>query len=356
MLARTACVLLLAGFLPALGLAQDGSIEPTKENKTQKGELPSGEGWVRVKTRFRAAPKFPYETPAVSARACVKDVISLPGSKTLTLHTKGSDRVGVDLNGDGVADVWGRGEQVTFTVPLLIEGKRVPYAVHLMQDGAKWSSRRGCYRTARFKGTPIVLIDDNSDGYFDGFGSDAMIVGRSRYASYLSNVLSIKGKLYQLRINRAGTQIALKPWTGTTGKIDLISGFKAGGRLAAVVIKDGDKSFNAVTKGLTVPAGTYTLSWGKVVKGKKRAKIEASIAVTVEAGKTATLKWGHPFTLDFSATRQGKRVTVGVSGISITGRAGERYSLFSPSSFTPYVRIRNKSTRLPLASGQMSLG
>ncbi len=356
MSARTICgMLLCAGLFPGLANT-DGSITPHgKDKPPQQGKSPTGDGWTAIRTRHRAAPRFPFESPKTISRPCVKDFISLPGDKQLRLHTKGSDRIGIDLNGDGTADSWGRGERVTFSVPLRISGKRVSYAVQLTQNGAKWRSRRGGYRSLSFKGTSIHLIDDSSDGYYDGYGIDAMVVGRTRYASYLSKVVSIRGKLYQMRVNRAGTVVWFKDWLGETGKIDLIGGFKAGGKLAAAVIKSADLSFNASTVGLTVPAGNYTVTWGRVVKGKKQAHITAGIPVRVETGKTAKLRWGYPFTLDFSAVRKGRRVSVGVSGITITGRAGEIYSLFTPSAFTPYVRIRSKGGR-PLASGKMTLG
>ena len=49
---------------------------------------------------------------------------------------------------------------------------------------------------------------------------DAMTVGASKGASFLSEVVSLDGRLYRLEVAADGTDAAVTPWEGESGKLD----------------------------------------------------------------------------------------------------------------------------------------
>ncbi len=314
----------------------------------------AGAPWQRIRTRYRAVRDFPFRTPT-ERMASIGNSIDLPSDVTFST-SPGEYKLSVDTTGNGQPDTSAKGEHDTMQLVLQYEdGTRQPYSIYLTHVGTRWSYRRHCFRYAKFKNTPIYLIDDNHDGYYDGYGADAMVVGRSRYASYLSRVISIKGKLYEFKTNRPGSYIDLRPYTGKSGTLDLGRKFRAKGRLGAAVVKSGSMSFDAA-RATVVPVGNYTFSWGAVWKSKSWVRVSASTPLAVTEGKTTYLSWGAPFKIHFRANRQGTQVTVAPSSVRVSGKAGERYHTFYPHALTPGVRIRSQQTRKQLNAGTMCLG
>lgn len=342
-LIRTAPALLLVAAVPTVATAQ-----------TRSEVKPSQASWQKLPTRYQAARDFPFRTPTETMRS-IDASIPLPSSATFAA-SPGEYKLTVDTTGDGRPNASAKGAYDTIQLPLTYEdGTRQPYTIYLTHSGTRWKFRRHCYRYTKYNGTPIYLIDDDHDGYYDGYGADAMVVGRSRYASFLSRVISIKGKLYEFKTNRPGTYVWVRPYEGPTGKLDLGRKFRAAGRLGAAVVSNGQISFDAA-RPTVVPVGSYTLTWGAVWKGRSWVRIRAHKTLEVTAGKTTHLAWGAPFKLNFSATRRGTQVTVSPSTVNVTGSAGETYHTFYPHALTPGVRIRHKHTRKQLNAGTMCLG
>ncbi len=336
--------LMLALAIPAMAVAD--SAESTKTNEKA--------AWTIIPTRYQSARDFPFRTPT-ERMASVGNSINLPSDVTFTA-SPGEFKLGVDTTGNGQPDTSAKGHHDTIQLLLKYDdGTRQPYSIYLTHVGTRWSYRRHCFRYAKFKNTPIYLIDDNHDGYYDGYGADAMVVGRNRYASYLSQVVSIKGKLYEFKTNRPGSYIDLRPYTGKSGTLDLGRKFRAKGRLGAAVVKSGSMSFDAA-RATVVPVGNYTFSWGAVWKSKSWVRVSASTPLEVTEGKTTYLSWGAPFKIHFRANRQGTQVTVAPSSVRVSGKAGERYHTFYPHALTPGVRIRSQQTRKQLNAGTMCLG
>ncbi len=335
--------------LLALAISASAAAQATGNVKTTGG-VP----WKRIRTRYQVAGDFPFRTPT-ERMAPVGRSLSLPSDITFST-SPGVSKLGVDTTGNGRPDKSASGHHDTIQLLLkYADGTRQPYSIYLTHVGARWSYRRHCYRYAMFKNTPIFLIDDNHDGYYDGYGADAMVVGRNRYASFLSQVVSIRGKLYQFKTNRPGTYVYLRPYTGKSGTLDLGRQFRARGRLGAAVVKSGSLSFDAA-RATIVPVGIYTFTWGAVWKGKSWVRVSASTPLQVTEGQTTYLAWGAPFKIDFSVSRRGKQVTVSPSSLRVLGRVGERYHNFYPQALTPGVRIRCRRTHKRLSAGTMVLG
>ncbi len=343
------------------GLAMGQSTDSFSQNKNKRGDTAprddakrgTADEWKTVKTIFKSAEKFPFISQNARTKA-IAGSIPLPTKTPMTVDAKAT-KLGIDFNGDGRSDAWAKGMKAL--QPLVLsypDGSKARYAIYLTHRGAKWSFRYGGYRIGSFKGTRISLIDLDSDGYYDGQGKDGMIVGSDRDVAGLSSVLSIKGKLYECKVNRSGTELKIRSWSGESGKIDLVSGYRGISRLGAAIITNGTTSFNAARKNLVVPTGTYQVQWGHLAKGSKQCFFRGGPTVAVEAGKTAKHKWGLPYKVDFRVDRSGEKITVSPNTVTITGKGGEAYYGFTPA-YTPKVRVRHPQTFKMLNSGTVTL-
>ena len=350
-------VVVLALCLP--GLASGQSVDPYQLNKNQnkksdaEQETAKEAEWTRVKTVFKVMKKFPYISLGMRSRAIAGN-LPLPTTTPITTDPKAT-KMGLDWNGDGKADYWAKG--MSALMPLVLkyaDGKKARYAIYMTHRGAKWSFRVGGCRIGSFKGTRITLVDLDSDGYYDGQGADGMIVGRDRYVAYLSSVLSIRGKLYECKVNRSGSELKVRPWKGESGKLDMLSGYRGISRVGAAILTNGTTSFNAARKNLVLPVGTYNVKWGHVTKGSKQAYFRNGGSITVEAGKTTRHKWGYPFEVDFNVSRTGEKITVRPNSVTIKGQGGEEYYSFVPA-YTPKVKVRSPQSFKLLNSGTVTL-
>lgn len=336
-------ICLAALLLPGTALAQ-GSVDTSAQKDAD-------EGWITLKTAYKAAKEMPFFTPG-NAEKSLSGTLPLPSKQAIGVDAQ-KYKIGFDFNGDSKMDAYAKGSNPLQSLVLTYEdGTRAPYQIALSRQGASWRFKRSCYRMTSYKGDKIVLIDNDSDGKYDGKG-DALVIGRSTCANGMSSMVSLKGQLYQFRVNSAGTQVQLKPVDGETGKVKLVRGHRASGKLAGAVIGNGSVSFNAATRGIALPPGTYTMSWGVLSSGRKTAEFTAKTSVTIEAGKTAEIKWGGPFKIEFQAKRNGDKITVSPYNVKIIGAAGEKYTKLGPRPVAWGVEVVYTNTGKKATSGKM---
>lgn len=327
-------------------------------------EAPAEAAWTTLKTQYKMVKKFDFALPPSGATAqvagaedgsvAVQGRLALPS--TALACTKDGKKLGIDLDGDAKPDVWIKSEKDVQQLELTYEGAgKEPYAIELNRSGDAWTYSRSCLRQATFKGQRIVLVDNNSDGAYDKAGVDAMLVGNARVPAYVGSQIALSGKIYEVKVNRSGSEIQVRECTVATGKVDLQSGFKASGKLVGAVMSDGQRSFEVSAPGTVVPVGTYTLSWGVVDGGSRNCMFRASISVTVSEGQVAKVDFGAPFRIDFDATRNGTQVQVSAGSLKVFGKASEEYYAFS-NKLIPHFEVRDEKTKTGLCKGKMATG
>ncbi|MFT5200369.1 MAG: hypothetical protein ACI87O_003048 [Planctomycetota bacterium] len=264
----------------------------------------------------------------------------------------------IDRNGDGELD--GRVETPSedkksqLVVFRLNEGteNESSYAIRVKNDG-RWSYAPAGAMEGKAGNTRFMIFDQNSNGRFDDYGVDAMIVGRGKTASFLSHSIHIDGELHQLSISADGKTASLAAFAGATGKLDLGKELTTQAKMRSVIVnsKNGEHSFELsralmAKGGLSVPAGDYILHSAQVVLGKSHADMTTgnSKPVSVEAGQTATLSWGGPVNAKFSYKRGGDELQIAPGDILYYGSAGEVYSNFMPLGSSPRFAIKEKAT------------
>lgn len=344
-----------------------GKEEPAKDDKPAaeptKDAKPTGEAaWITLKPKFKMIKKFEFALPpsgqTASGVAGAKDGsrgvtarLALPS--TALACTIDGKKLGIDLDGDAKPDVWAKSEKEVQQLELTYDGNvKEPYAIELTRASDMWSYSRLCYRETVYKGTRIVLIDNDTDGGYDHVGVDAVMVGSSRVPAYLSSHIMVGAKVFEMKVNRPGTEIQLRECGGTVGKVDLQSGFKAAGKLVGAVLCDGQRSFEVSQANSAIPVGTYNLKWGVVDAGARGCMFRSSISITVSEGQVAKCDFGAPFKLDFDLSRNGNKITVGASSLTVFGKTGEQYYEFS-HSLVGSVEVRDEATKVGLCHGKM---
>lgn len=255
----------------------------------------------------------------------------------------------VDVDGDGKLDRRVTGKTDDFGVSRArvtlkskdAAGGDVVTAVRLKDEGKGWTYAAGGAMAGQIGSTRILLFDQNNNGRYDDFGQDAMIVGRGKYATFLSRVIRVDGNLLSIDVTPDGKSLTHKPFTGETGSLDMTSALETNARLLSVVLVSSDKStsFDAAlaSGGMVLPAGDYTIHSGKLGLGKQTVRIRAGRAkpITVPANGKAEFKWGGPLSPDARYARQGGRVVFSPDNISLRGAAGEEYYDWSPRGKSP---------------------
>lgn len=260
----------------------------------------------------------------------------------------------LDRDGDGECEAKveplerGQTGLMVFRVPFGTDGERT-YAVRLASDG-KWTYSASGAMVGEIAGTRVQIIDQNNNGRFGDVGEDAMIVGRGTTASFLSKVINVDGKLFDIGVAEDGSRIDYQPHEGPVGTLDLGSKHASKALMRSVVVQsaDGTISFDLsrAKDGLKMPAGDYIVHSGQVALGKSRAELRTGRAkpVSVSAGETTTVEWGGPVAAEFAYHRRGDKLQIGPSEIWYYGRQGEEYSNFMPLGSSPEFVIKDKKT------------
>lgn len=305
------------------------------------------------------------ETAAMSYKAYTKWTINLP-NETFTpvalmipiKHQGGEGfaaaldgpALAIDSNGDGKVDVKAKGTSGLVTLKgVTAEGRAFTYAVRLSNEGG-WKFAAAGAMTGKIKGETIRLIDQNNNGSYNDFGVDAMVVGIGDAASFLSKVVNLGGSLYNLDVSSDGAELSVTPFEGEAGQLNLRSGFESQGKLesAVIVSDDGQVSFNLADekKGLTVPAGTYRLTHGRVVAGAESATVKSGRMrpITVAKDEQVAPAWGGPLKAEFTYTHQDGKLTIRPQDLFFFGQAGEEYANWVPDGAPPKFVVKDAET------------
>ncbi|MCZ6688510.1 MAG: hypothetical protein O7H41_02790 [Planctomycetota bacterium] len=270
-----------------------------------------------------------------------------------------------DSNGDGVVDV--KSTNGALTLPLFYEdGSKGLYKILLRKVKGELVYSRFCVMAGKVQGIPVTLIDENHNGIYGEIGTDTMLIGRENAASYVSSVVNIGGKLYNLEISPSGAKVTTTRYEGPSGVLDLNSKYKMKGKvrshLRLATVKMGEDIFfnlAAKSKKFKIPTGEYDFILGLVGAGKNQmADIEPGRmeSFTVKADEVTTYKWGSPGEIEFSALKAEGNITIETSGIALYGQGGERYLRFRPVAFTPRIQVREVKTRKMVVERNMGGG
>ena len=287
-----------------------------------------------IDLQYRTVRNWKFELPKPSFRA-VSSELTFPNLLTFKSALRGT-ALAIDTTGDGKLNTVVTGKKGN--VILRNRAKKFRYGMRLVNRGG-WKFATSGYARGKIDGVWVALIDQNNNGRYDDFGKDAMIVGRSTAASFLSNVVSINGKLYQLKIKPDGSKLTYRPFKGKAGKLDLKSKFESSGKLTSIVVQSLDKkySFDLSQKAAPVPAGKYRIVTGKIELGQGTVKVTKgkSKPMVVTAGKTTTLTWGGPIKVEFGYQRRGSKVGFSPNHVWYYGKAKEEYSGWTPFGKSP---------------------
>ncbi|MEZ6194941.1 MAG: hypothetical protein R3F20_04305 [Planctomycetota bacterium] len=288
----------------------------------------------------------------------VAGAIKLPHSEGEGFATEiDGTALAIDSNGDGKVDVKAKGASALVTLKAkTTEGNEFKYSLRLVNAGTwRWSA--GGAMVGRLDGETIKLIDQNNNGRYDDFGVDAMIIGNGDAASFLSKIVSVNGKLYNLSVSSDGSSVTTTPYVGETGRLDLASGFETKGKLLSAIVRGNDDAVSfdlaGASKGMLVPVGEYRLVSGYAAKGSESVRIKGGDRrMKVGIDSDFSLEWGGPIQAEFTYTREGDKVTFDPAKVKYVGRAGETYVDWVPDATSPQFLVYKKDSRKKIAEAR----
>jgi len=262
----------------------------------------------------------------------------------------------IDKNADGKVDAKVEGESGLVTLRSKNEaGTKFLYSVRLQKNNAGWFYAASGAALGIIDGQKIRIVDQNNNGRYDEYGMDAMVVGQGRYASFLSKVINVRGKLYSIEVARDGHSLTYEPYAGESGTLDLTTQFATKGKLLSAIIRswDGTTSFNMTGQPMAIPTGDYQLFRGRIGLGRNvvnfsKGKVKP---INVAANRKRSIAYGEPLNIDFTYVRQPGRVIMAPQLVSYVGRAGEIYDDWTPFGGSPKFEVKDLDTgrRISLA-------
>ena len=273
----------------------------------------------------------------------------------------------VDTDGDGKLDRTIKAlvdpkTQVSTTRVILSgeysSGISFRYAVRLRNDadGWEWAPGGAMVGLIPTESGPVSVkvIDQDGNGKFNDFGSDAMIVGNTEHATMLSATVFVDDKLQNLDINEDGSEFTLSSFVGPTSELDMSTSFNSKAVLLSSVILSADRkhSFDigAIEGPVRVPAGKYTVVSGVVGLGEHRVNIRAGKMkpLNLLADRSKKFDWGGPVSSEFKFARVGNQIQFSPQTIWYFGKAGEQYTDWLPIGKSPEFRVVDAETQVVL--------
>ncbi len=270
----------------------------------------------------------------------------------------GELKLEVDTNADGQLDAVVRGSSGVLKLRGRTEdGRRFTYAVRFQGASSGWKFASGGVMSGKLNGVTVRFIDQNNNGIWNEVGVDAMTVGASKGASFLSSKLSLGGELFELELTADGTQATITPWKGESGVLNLVGDFTCRGKLVSAVVNGEGTSFNLASArgGLRIPVGRYEFVFGYAVKGEESVEISVGrmTPLMVSADTKRKIEWGGPIAAEVTYRRSRDTLTVD-KGLRYFGSAGEEYTRFQPDAKSPKIMIRDAKTGKLIDSGRFA--
>jgi hypothetical protein len=240
-------------------------------------------------------------------------------------------------------------------------------------DQARVYYRSAASWVAEVGESKLTLYDDNASGkLFDGDPFEPGLLEYSRDPEAgvkaptfdgmsvdggpvhpLGDFVKIGDSWFNLGASEDGTKVRLRPVNPDyfkTGQVTL--SWKGPNPMKPeVVVLSGEGDFAnthfniAGGKPVEVPAGTYRLSFGRIVSGKGARLVQAHIyqgsmkPVKVAAGAETAVALGAPFSLDFQAKMEGEELVVDATTIAVVGTSGESYARIHGGTPEPELMI-----------------
>ncbi len=318
----------------------------------------SGGDSTTVELRYRSYRNWSIELPAEQWFA-IKDGIKLQraGGMKFPVQFVGNN-VRFDTDGDGNLDrtikplVDAKTDVSTTRVVLswsTADGEKNRYAVRLRDDmeGWEWAPGGAMVGTIESEAgpVPVRIIDQDGNGRFNDIGTDAMIVGASDHATFLSKTIVVAGRLRRLDVNADGSQISIADYEGPTATIDMTTSFASKAVLLSTILlsEDRQQSFDvgSVDGPVEIPAGTYTVVRGRLGLANHRVDISAGKMkpLSLDVGESREFDWGGPAKTEFRFARSGDKVQFSPQAIWYYGEAGEEYSRWLPVGKSPEFKV-----------------
>lgn len=256
--------------------------------------------------------------------------------------------LGVDTDGNGSFDQEVKGQGGFLTLKGRdANGAKLEYSVRIREGDNGWEYASSGVMHGRVRGVAVSLIDQDNNGHWNDVGADAMFLGDAAAASFLSQVVNLKGELFEMEVSADGRSVVTRPYTGPRATLNLAASFDAEGELVTAIMRSSDKrySFEFADKkaGLAVPAGSYVLEHAFGRKGAEtvRGRAGRMKPVYLEEGENHVLTWGAPVSLEFSyAENSATEITVQIP--TFYGAAGEEWYEFQPDAKSPKIHVLNE--------------
>lgn len=319
---------------------------------------------LRVPLEYRGFRRFEFELPG-EVFAPVGDGFPIPhkGGERFAARLDGRNLL-VDVLGDGSFKAKIEPPPVGTSVNVTLrgtaaDGTPVHYAarVRMGQRGFEYSTSGAL--VGNVGETKIVLVDQDLDGVYGEPGEDALVVGRGRVALPMSRVVMLDdGALFTAELD--GLALVLRPFTGPTGTLDLVSKFETRAKLTTLQVACDDDVYLDLARapadaagGVKVPVGSYVLEHAVLALGDQRVTISNGRMAPIEVAADATVapEWGGPLTAEFTSNEVAGTFTFTPDEVWYRGRAGEEYSGWSPRGASPRFVIVEPDTGVEVASG-----
>jgi|GEM_PF-2864775 len=234
-------------------------------------------------------------------------------------------------------------------------------------------TRIGCYVKGKVAGENFLFIDDNTSGLYGDFntypedgitngeyhyyGTDAVMVGKSKKFVPYSEFLKIGDNFYRIEPDGTGQKITTTEVTTPTGTVSvdyvgkprpyylLIHGLdRLSSRNFYEIMGDGKSP-------VVIPVGKYEIAGGKIMSGKKNKLRQIRIyrgemkPFFVKDGEETVLELGAPFKYTFETMPMGAKLVVEGKSINVYGKSGEIYTQFFDEIPVPLVSMRIKGTK-----------
>ena len=158
----------------------------------------------KAQLKFRALKNFNCIMPLETWNK-VSGSIALPHARGEGFVTrKDGVKLHVDTDGDGKTDDFVQGVGGYLRFKSKKDGETFQYAVRFKGGNGTYTSSTSCSMTGSVGGVPIQLFDLNGNGQYNEVGTDGLIVGKGKAASYFGEIISFKDKLYKLTADAAG--------------------------------------------------------------------------------------------------------------------------------------------------------
>ncbi|HTL52821.1 MAG TPA: hypothetical protein VL860_09625 [Planctomycetota bacterium] len=254
---------------------------------------------------------------------------TLPGGRAIKAALLPTRALWIDLDGDGKADSAEKFSPTPtgygpITLPLKYKNDtQAPYSFHLVATATPDTFRLVTGQMIRYTlvwkrhQSTILLIDQNNNGRYDEPGKDVLLID-GRPGTFLAKTITLgtdADSVAEVVVYPDGTRLELRDYTGPTGVLDMISGYKPAqnGITVCYIAVDGELArpgFSQACPRIRVPVGNYQYLSATLQRAKEQVRVDKGglLPVAVEKDKTVSLTWGGTVELKYGFRRDGENL------------------------------------------------